>query len=326
MPRTVNVIQGYSAAGCFNQAFHPEPGELLVNDDVVSCGPLPLLRPIEKWTRVRKAYWDSIGPEEVRQSFNPDLLANTPALLEADSIVLWLGIGTAEQLLLAWMVQLLKLVGSSAKIQVIQYTHLGRKGTEVWGTGLLNPDQFLQHPPAEPLPAQAISELEHLWERITSPDPTDLLAVLAEQSTHLPYIRPSLRPLLLRYPDYQTGLGRWEFELLRHTKRLGPRVTRVIGEVLGLNFDVDLIGDGVLFARLRNLASSDLPHPLVTLSGDPYDMRNCQVALTDTGESVLAGRANAVELNGINDWILGVHLDSRQGPVWYHKDGTLVPR
>jgi hypothetical protein len=106
-----------------------------------------------------------------------------------------------------------------------------------------------------------------------------------------------------------------------------PRtVTRVIGEVLGLNFDVDLIGDGVLFARLRNLASSDLPHPLVTLSGDPYDMRNCQVALTDTGESVLAGHANAVELNGINDWILGVHLDSRQGPVWYHKDGTLVPR
>jgi hypothetical protein len=93
---------------------------------------------------------------------------------------------------------------------------------------------------------------------------------------------------------------------------------------VGLNFDADLVGDLVLFARLHQLASPDLAHPLVTLSGDPHDLRNCQVALTEAGESVLAARANAVELNGIDDWVLGVHLDSRHGSVWYHKDGTLV--
>ena len=47
---------------------------------------------------------------------------------------------------------------------------------------------------------------------------------------------------------------------------------------------------------------------------------------TDAGESVLAGHANAVELNGIDDWVLGVHLDSENGSVWYRKDGALVPR
>lgn len=55
-------------------------------------------------------------------------------------------------------------------------------------------------------------------------------------------------------------------------------------------------------------------------------MRNCQVALTEAGESVLAGRANAEGLNGIDDWVLGVHLDSERGSVWYQKAGTLVDR
>jgi hypothetical protein len=62
------------------------------------------------------------------------------------------------------------------------------------------------------------------------------------------------------------------------------------------------------------------------MSGDLHSMRNCEVVLTDVGESVLATQANAVELNGINDWILGVHLDSKSGSVWYQKDGTLVAR
>jgi hypothetical protein len=106
----------------------------------------------------------------------------------------------------------------------------------------------------------------------------------------------------------------------------GPRATRIIGHTMGNNFDSDLVGDPYLFSRLRGLASSDLAHPLVTMSGDPYDMRNCEVVLTDAGESVLAAEANAVDLNGIDDWILGVHLDSERGSVWYQKEGTLVTR
>jgi hypothetical protein len=62
------------------------------------------------------------------------------------------------------------------------------------------------------------------------------------------------------------------------------------------------------------------------MSGDPYDMRTCEVVLTDAGESVLATRTNAVELNGIDDWILGVHLDSKRGSVWYQREGTLLTR
>ena len=326
MSRIAHVIQGFSAAGIFIQAMHPQPGELLVNDDVLSCGPLPPFRSIEEWARIREAYWHSVFSSEEPHPFNSDLLVNTEALRALDSIVVWVGTGVAEQLLLAWMVQLLKLVGSQAQLHVIQFTHTGKHNFDAWGLGLLNLEALKTHPPAEPISAAMLVELERLWDRVTSPDPGGLLAVLSEETAHLPHSRASLKRLILRYPDYQTGLGRWESELLIRTKETGPRATRVIGEVMGLNFDADLMGDRNLFARLHQLASPELACPLVTLSGDPYDMRKCQVALTDAGEAVLASRANAVELNGIDDWILGVHLDSESGSVWYHKEGTLVTR
>lgn len=326
MSRTIHVIQGLSAGGSFNQAMQPQPGELLVNEDVLSCGPLPPFRSIEEWSRLREAYWDSVASSDDQRPFNDDILANTPALCEADSIVLWLGVGVAEQLLLAWLVKLLKLIGSQAQIHVVQFTRAGKHNSDVWGVGLLHPDQIKSHPPAEQVSAQTISQLERLWERVTSSDPAGLLSTLSEKVPHLQYSRASLRRLIQRYPDHQTGLGRWESELLKSTKEKGPRAIRIIGHTMGRNFDADLVGDPWLFSRLRELASSDLTHPLVTMSGDPYDMRNCEVVLTDAGKSALAGRANAVELNGIDDWILGVHLDSKRGSVWYYKEGTLIAR
>ena len=332
MSRTIHVIQGLSAGGSFVQAMHPQPGELLVNEDVLSCGPLPPLRSIEEWAQLREAYWDSVASSDDDRPFNRDLLANSEALRNADSVMLWLGIGAAEQLLLAWAVKLLKLTGSQAQLHVVQFTHAGKHdipawaNAPAWGVGLLNPDQIKHHPPATLVPVAAILELERLWEGVTFTDPSGLLSVLSEKPSQIQHSRASLQQLIHRYPDYQTGLGRWDSELLKYTKEKGPRATRIIGHTMGNNFDSDLVGDPYLFSRLRGLASSDLAHPLVTMSGDPYDMRNCEVVLTDAGESVLAAEANAVDLNGIDDWILGVHLDSERGSVWYQKEGTLVTR
>lgn len=333
MSRSIHVVQGLSAGGSFVQAMNPQPGELLVNEDVLSCGPLLPLRSIEEWARLREAYWDSVASSDDQRPFNRDLLANSEGLRDADSVTLWLGIGAAEQLLLAWTVKLLKLIGSRAQIHVVQFTVFGKHkipawaNAPAWGVGLLNPEQIKHHPPATPVPAAAILELEHLWEGVTSIDPSALLSVLSEKPSQLPHIRLSLQQLIHRYPDYHTGLGRWDSELLKYTKEKGPTATRIIGHTMGNNFDgSDLVGDPYLFSRLRRLASTDLAHPLVTTSGDPYDMRNCEVVLTDAGESVLAAEANAVELNGIDDWILGVHLDSGRGTVWYQREGTLVTR
>jgi Domain of unknown function (DUF1835) len=326
MSRTVHVIQGLSAAGSLKQAIHPRPGELLANEDVLSCGPLQPIRSLDQWARDREAYWESVSPGRDERPFNRDLLANTQKFRELESCVVWLGVGAAELLLLVWLVQLLKLSGSRAQIRVIQFTRFGSHNEGAWALGLLHPEQLKDHPPAKELSSQAVSELEHLWGRVTSSDPAGLLSAACDDSALFPYIRASLQPLVRRFPDHRTGLGRWDFELLRKVKEKGPKGTRVIGHTLADNFDSDMVGDVYLFSRLRRLASAQLACPLVVMSGDPYRMRECEVSLTDAGESVLAGRSNAVEINGIDDWVLGVHLDSSRGSVWYQKEGALVTR
>lgn len=328
MTYQVNIVQGQFAGRSLADVLHPKPGELLVHMDVLSCGPTPPCGSIEEWKTLRTAYWDSIaglgGPWQTGHR-SPELLASSKKLRAADSIVLWVGTGSAEQLLLAWIVRLLRLSQAETgdRLSVVQFTRIEDRGQDVWGVGLLNPEQIEAHPAPEMLSSDTISELDRCWSSITSPEPTDFLSLLSEGSTHLPYLRPSLRRLVDRYPDHQRGLSRWETELLKYAAEEGPRVARVIGHTLGYNLDSDLVGDAYLFSRLRRLADPRLAHPLVNLSGDPTTMRGCEVALTDVGASVLAGNDNAVELNGIDDWVLGVHLDSRAGAVWYRKDGTL---
>lgn len=325
MSRTLHVLQGDSAAGCFRQALHPERRSLLVNQDVLSCGPLPAFESAEQWTRLRGEYWNSVGwVGQPPSTFNSDFLHKLSSIDESDSLVFWVGAGVAEQLMLVWSMHLLRLVCSRAKVSVVQFTRVADR-MDVWGLFLLHPHQIAAHPPIEPLSSDAIQELQHYWTAVTSPDPTELLSLMAGPSTHLPHLQASLSTLLHRYPDRQTGLGRWDRELLRCVQGKGPSVVRTIGEVMGLNFGADLIGDGYLFSRLRCLAAPNVAHPLVSLSGDSHNMRECQAFLTETGEQVLAGRANAIELNGIDDWILGVHLDSRHGRVWCRKEGVVVP-
>ena len=89
-------------------------------------------------------------------------------------------------------------------------------------------------------------------------------------------------------------------------------------------YRADWVGDDYLFARLRRLGAADLAHPLLSLNSSTALMRETTIELTDTGRAVLNGEVNAVHLNGIDDWIAGVHLDSRAGRMWFHRDDTLI--
>jgi hypothetical protein len=151
--------------------------------------------------------------------------------------------------------------------------------------------------------------------------------VISESSGGLPYLRRSLRSLLERFPDRMTGLNRWDTALLRYTRDVGPASARIVAYTLGYESDgPDQVGDGYLFARLRRLGDPALRHPLLTLSGNRVRIGGTRVILTDAGLAVLAGRANFVALNGIDEWVGGIHLDSASGRVWFRRGATLVSR
>jgi hypothetical protein len=86
----------------------------------------------------------------------------------------------------------------------------------------------------------------------------------------------------------------------------------------------DTVGDVYLFGRLRQLADRRLAQPAVVMEGDLSSYRGCEVRLTAAGEAFLEGSKNFVEVNGIDEWVAGVHLDSRTHEVWFRNKGTLV--
>ena len=120
MSRTLHVLQGDSAAGCFRQALHPERGCLLVNQDVLSCGPLHAFESAQQWSRLRGEYWDSVAWDgQPASTFNGDFLHRISSIDDSDSLVFWMGSGVAEQLMLMWSMHLIRLVRSRAKVSVV---------------------------------------------------------------------------------------------------------------------------------------------------------------------------------------------------------------
>jgi len=323
----IHIAPGPSAGGCLQAGLALPRELLLINNDVLSCGPLPSLDSLDDWRNVREAYLRSFDPEDLGFTFadqDRDLLSNTERLRAAGTITLWIGTGLAEQLLLVWLVAFLQRSGvDAAKLQIVQFER--HRNSEVVSVGILHPPAFKEHPVSVTLDDAAMREAAEAWTAVTASDPEALLAILTAPRKSLPFLQRSLFALLYRYPDLHTGLNAWEFQLLRYVSEEGPSAVKVVGFTLAHDLAFpDWIGDGYLFYRLRRLANAALPRPLLRLSGETNTLRGTLVHLTRDGEDLLAGKGNAVEWNGINDWIGGVHLDSQHGRVWFHKDHALV--
>jgi len=325
----VHIAPGMTAAGSMKYAFPHLREVLLVNVDMLSYGPLRRIRSLDEWRQLREEYLRNLYPDwpDFSLASETALLANAAKLRDAERIILWIGTGLAEQLLLVWTVQLLRAMNIDPfRLRVIQFVREPTKGFEVRGVGILSPEQLRAHPPDESMTKEKIQEIDAAWNAVTASDPIALLAFISDKTHHaLPHLRHSLNSLIYRFPDSETGLNYWESELLRYTQNKGPVVARVIGYTMGYGMDgPDWVGDEYLFARLRRLADSTLPHPFASITGSVNSMRDSEVTLTETGLKALAGELNFVELNGIDDQVGGVHLESSKGSVWFRKGDSLI--
>jgi hypothetical protein len=322
----LHVTNGDAAAGGLLVGLGCGRAAILVSRDVLSCGPLPALGAFDDWRRQRDRFWaglvaDAGTPEPlaVDPGSSRDLLDNLRALAEADTVTVWVGRALSDQLTLALLVQLAARAGAdSARLRVVQF------GDEVIGMGALRPEQIAAHPAARPLARAELAALEAAWAAVTAPDPGALLAFLG---TAPPSLGPAFERLLHRYPDAGSGLSRWDAELLAHVEPQGTEAFTVLARTLADNVrELDCVGDTYLAWRLARLADPRQPFPALAIDGPlASGRRNRHVRLTAPGLDVRAGRRNHVALNGIDDWVGGVHLQSSAGRFWFRRGDTLVP-
>ena len=162
-----------------------------------------------------------------------------------------------------------------------------------------------------PVTFEQADELALVWQSYSSDNPRALATYL---DTHAGPLREAIAPILMRYPEVKSGLGFWDRLFLENVRDHGPKLARVIGHTMiplqPENY-LDVLGDGFLFDRAIRMSSPLAARPLISIDGDRQEMRACTIELTADGVGVLAGERNAVQLNGIDDWIGGVHLTPR---------------
>ena len=84
------------------------------------------------------------------------------------------------------------------------------------------------------------------------------------------------------------------------------------------------LGDATFYFHLRRLGKGS--HPMLRTSHDPDSpFAEARVAITEDDRRVAAGAADQVELDGIDYWLGGVHLQGRRSAWrWDEEAGRIV--
>ena len=318
---------------------------MLVCRDVLICGPIPELTTLEEWRSGRETFWREVlgdahdsavlsegVPTEVSFATEwRDLYGDTEDLKSADEIEVWIGCALSDQILLAFIAFLLDLYGiDPTRLSVVQMRE--RDERVIRGIGELYPEEVRAHPAPVRLDEDQFVTCLDVWGAITSDSPEPMIAAIERGNSSLPLMHAALEALVYRFPDSRTGLSLWDEMMLGFATRRQRKAAMLIGSAMtaeledGHPLTLDSVGDLYLYYRLRNLAQPTLAEPLMKATSLSAPMRYTEYALTDFGPSVQAGERNAIDVNGIDDWICGVHLSSEAGNVWVREGGAIVPR
>lgn len=321
----LHLFTGDAAAERIRGALRIPAGESLVQHDVISCGPVQPFQSRAEWLKTRDEFWQEVcgGPD--LEEFPTDLVTDAERLGAADRLVLWVGAGLSDRLLLPSVVALADLVGVTLPpIEIMSIVTHSSLSVPVLGWGMLR-ETDVGAPSGVPVTIDDHMRARRTWAGLTASTPRSLLQALDTIDEDGPLLF-ALSTLIERYPDTVRGLSHWDAAVLSMVPDAGTDAFTIVGGAIGANYQhLDPVGDLYLFWRLRRMGAASLKQALVRLEGDPSTMRHCTVFPTDFGRMVRDGEASHVAVNGIDDWVGGVHLRSATGSPWYRRSGTLIP-
>lgn len=330
-----HIVPGDTAAGELDGCFGVSSARVLSDTDDLANGPLAPYDAAAKWRAARRAFWlelpdmpDFDDYDNTPGEFPARLEAERERLANADTVYLWLGPLLSEVLLLGFVLTIFdRLRIDPARLRLVDLSPVRSPlGTEPSVRGL-SCEYLEQIGPWRNLDNGHRTACRELWLAVTDPAP-DRLIETGANSAYPDSVRVAAKAYMAHYPSAASGLGFWEQLALGKCKDSRQKVARIVGNVFGDTVDLakdmpDWPNHGWLFHRLKQMGNPALPHPLVQLYGKGERMRRTEVNLTDSGRALLAGEANAIALNGIEDRIGGVTLSKENH--WLFDGETLVP-
>jgi len=302
----LHITDGESVAGTLRESVLT--GDVSTYGDLMFEGPAPAGLDVEAWRDARARFIAECGYaslEEARQYLQA--CENTlAAVSQHEEVVIWLDHRLSDQLILIKVLDWLSrqdLRGVQLSlIRIERYS-----GSEPFiGLGRL---------PANELAALAgarvpVSEAQYRtaqagWSAFTSPDPKEIERFIGADTSALPFITAALRRHLQQFPSVDGGLSRTERQALSVLREQGTLSGPRLFVAVQSSEEAVFMGDVSFYRLVADL--SNVPHPLVQIS-DTVQNRLGSVTITKTGRDVFEGRADHVDLNGIDRWLGGVHL------------------
>lgn len=293
----LHVAIGRGAAVSLREAFAFAENELAVIDDCFGIGPISLYNDPQEFLR-----W--------RRSIEAEVDHPLDKLRTNGTVVVWAEAAAIEQLALCWLAHTWLCLGVRPRVRVSSYGGMVC-GLSVLFAGEL-PARVMQK--GKPLVVTwdeaQWSEAKSVWQSYAAGAIASLNAYAAsEQTAALPALRRAIAALMHRFPAAESGLGYWDHALLRAFEH-EPVVAKAIARCwMALGGEaVDSMGEIELLQRIRRLSNPDAPQRLLAVSRATRDDLRAHAELTDAAFAVLAGRLNAVDAVGLDEWVGGYHL------------------
>jgi hypothetical protein len=308
----LHITDGESVAGTLREA--AIPGNMSTYGDLMYEGPAPGGLTAEAWRATRARFMAEAGYatlEEAQRYLQAcdDALA---AFTRHEEVVIWLDHRLSDQLIL---IRVLEWFGrqnfGGVKLSLIC---VGRYR----GLGELTADQLASLADTRVRVTEAQLRLaQAAWSAFTSPDPTAIERLIETDTGALPFMATALRRHLEQFPSLDGGLSRTERQALSVLREHGSLPGRRLFAAAQRLEEQIFMGDGSFYRLMADLCS--VRHPLLHVSGG-------EVAITETGRNVIEGRADHIELNGIDRWLGGVHLKGDRAEWrWDRALGRLTP-
>jgi len=239
------------------------------------------------------------------------------ASADHDEVVLWFEHDLFCQLHLLYLLDWFSQNGiSQTKLSLICIGEfLGKENFR--GLGELTPEELASlFPKRQAVKSAQLNLAASAWQAYRSADPTQIERFLQVDSSVLQFVGPALRAHLQRFPSSGNGLGRIENRLLQLIQRGANRFGDLFVQFAATE-SVYGFGDAQLWFTLRRMTS--VKQPLLTITNCENEPMNQQVltaevaregklALTEAGDAILRASADFVAINGIDQWLGGVHL------------------
>ena len=261
---------------------------VIASHDDYSHGPLPATASSNDFFRERQRFWKSLDLYDVDIIHEFDLSDEHISLVKeiqsVEKAEIWIADSVQEIFYAVVILHLLTLDG----IDISGINMRNFSGQQVkWGLGTIGVEEFetlYKSSETTPFDTKLYGDA---WGVISQGSGEAIKSFIEGQAPSTPMAK-ALSAYLLRFPDFNGGLGSIERSLLGAGTVDMKKSAYTVGNAMALGEpENDQVGDLILFKRLVEL-SRVAPDPWFKLEGNTRHMRTCLAQITESGKEARA--------------------------------------